>query len=263
MKTVIFSPFGAASEETGLLGLLGNYLKNIIPEICVLRCNGVFSLCDRDSENSWRRGIHGCFVCMQEQGRLAAWAGLRQEDLSLYLTPQQITESKRWALSLAADEMEEAVFGQIKPYSLCRASLRNYFGNLEPDLSNANHLHIVRRMMISAVRMCQAADCFISAAKPTLALVAGGEDFISGALAERSRVKGVDVAEFRWDLPNRSVKIFHPRLQKEFSCPLVFEDITSMRSDSRTWPWELVRIVEDILVFLDLTSSQLVLPIAR
>jgi len=263
MNIVIFSPFGAGSQETGLLGLLANYLKNIFPQVCALRCNGIFSLCDRDGENGWRRGIQGCFSCMQEQERLSAWAGIRQEDLSLYLEPEEVVATKRWVLGLSAEEIPHSSFQGFVPYGLCVDSLRAYFGVETPDLSNEAHGPPLRRMLISALRMILVSDRFVRANKPNLALVAGGRDFISAAFIERARAGGVDVAEFCWDLASRSIKILHPRSRKEFPCPLVFEDITTMRSDSRTWPWELVRILEDILVFLDLTSSQLALPIAR
>jgi len=71
------------------------------------------------------------------------------------------------------------------------------------------------------------------------------------------------VALFKWDLTARSVKVQHPVTNRQYVCPLVFEDITAMRADSRTWPWEILRILDEIMAFLDLSSNQLELPIAR
>lgn len=263
MKIAIFSPYGSSSQETGILGLLGNYVKSMFEQVWLLRCNGVFSLCERDAESGWRRGIQNCFRCMGEQARLAIWSGLPCEDLSAYVHPEDVLDSKRWVTTLPIDELEEANFAGIRIFDLCRGAFRSRFGSEQPDLRNPVQDETARRLMISSIRMCLATDRFHKEQHPDLVLVSGESDYITSSFIARSRARSRDIAIFRWDLTNRSIKITHPRTLQEFSCPLVFEDITGMRGDSRTWPWELVKIVEDILVFLELSSSQLSLPMAR
>ena len=263
MQVGIFSPYGASSEETGVLGLVGNYVKNMFEQVFVLRCNGIFSLCDRDAESGWRRSVQHCLRCMGEQARLALWANIACDDLSYYLQPEDVMETKRWVTSIPSDELTRVRYGDIEVFGLCERSFHQRCGIEQPDMHNASHEETARRLLLSALRMCLASDKFIHERKPDLMLLAGKDDFITNAFMNRANVRRRDVALFRWDLASRSVRIKHPRRDEEFSCPLVFEDITSMRADTRTWPWELVKIVEDILVFLDLSGSQLSLPIAR
>lgn len=263
MKIGIFSPYGSSSEETGVLGLVGNYIKNMFEQIFVLRCNGLFSLCDRDGELGWRRNVQHCLRCMGEQGRLALWADLACEDLSYHLLPEDVMETKRWVTMLNVSDLGEASYGDIDVFQLCRRSFSQRCGADAPDPHNSAHDEVARRLLVSALRMCIATEQFLKARSPDLMLVAGEGDFITNSFVNAARTVKRPVAIFQWDLASRSVRVRHPVNGKEFSCPLVFEDVTSMRADTRTWPWELVKIVEDILVFLDLSSSQLALPIAR
>ena len=117
--------------------------------------------------------------------------------------------------------------------------------------------------MLSAVRTCLAARRFNEQYKPNLAVIVGGEDFISHSVLAQSRTQAVPVALARWDMAGRAVKVFHPSSDEVFSCALVLEGLSSMRGDIKTWPLELLSIIEDLVGFLGIDAHQLLLQMAR
>lgn len=275
MGIIAFSPYGLASEESGLVALVSSYLNQGPYTVSYLRCNGIFSLCDRDGDYGWRRGIRSCFGCTHEQSSIADWAGLPKDDLSAFLTPDHVQESKRWALGLTPETMRAADFHGLPVFEFCRESFRYRFGTDSPDLNERQQEEIVRRVMVSAARSILAIDKYLLHRSPEACLVAGGHDFMTRCFVERVRSRKIDLSIFRWDLATRSVKVVGPRRAREiahtaetadaqeFECPLVFDDVTSLRSDARTWPRELTKVLDDLLVFLDLSKSQIELPLAQ
>ncbi len=262
MGIAVFSPYGLMREESGILGLVSNYLRTNAWQVFDVRCNGVFSLCERDADTAWKREMSSCFGCMLEQARLEKWAGISCVELSKYLTPEDILESKRWLLSYENGSFEEAVYGQHNVFDLCRGSFHYRFGTEHPDLKNKNHEQAVRRMLVSTVRLLIATEKCNQQNRPEVALLSDGSDFLTAGYLAKSIEQDIRVATFRWDLAKRCVVVNTSSSTEEYNCPLVFEDITSMRSDVRTWPWEITQIIEELMVFLNLTSSQLELPIA-
>ena len=117
--------------------------------------------------------------------------------------------------------------------------------------------------MLSAIRLALASARFSTMQMFDLALVAAGPDFISRTFIAQCKALGRPVAEFHWEVGTRAVTISHPEREQKFSVNFVLEDITSMRSDINTWPPELLQVVQDVLEFLDVSETQLTLPIAR
>lgn len=263
MKISVFVPFGSQSQESGLMYLLANFLKVSFPEVVQLRCNGVFSMCDRDADTSWVRGMQSCFSCMSDQRALSAWSGVPVQDLSSFLLPDDVTESKRWVLSLKDHELIRAEYKGSAVFDVARESFVNRFGTQTPDLANKQHEQYLRRLLLSAVRMSIAAQRYHTKFAPDMSLVAGGRDYLTRAFVNQGRALRRDVSTFRWDINQRAIQISHPRDKKILACELVPEGIRGMRSDTRTWPSELSTIMTEIAHFLGLESDQLALPIAQ
>ncbi|MBX7143327.1 MAG: hypothetical protein K1X79_02640 [Oligoflexia bacterium] len=263
MKISVFVPFGSQSQESGLMYLLANYLKAFFPEVVQLRCNGAFSLCDRDADSSWTRNIVSCFTCMNDQRALSSWSGIPVQDLSSFLSPDDISQTKRWALALTPANFQQAALGSTKIFELCRESFMNRFGFTEPDPANKNHEQFLRRLLLATARMVLAARRYHMKFAPDLSLISGGGDFLTRTFQSEARACGRDVALFHWEVAQRAIQIHHPRERKMLACELVPEGIRGMRSDTKTWPHELVTIMAEIMKFLDLEGGQLRLPIAQ
>lgn len=263
MKVAISSPLGSLSEETGLVYLLSNYIRSISSETAQLRCNGAFSVCDRDAESGWRRTIESCVQCMHDQSALALWAGVDSIDLTAFLSPAEVEASRRWMMGLKSSELSDAELWGIKPAALCRWTMKNRFGVELPDVNNRHQEHFLRKVMLSSVRMCAATRRFNDAYSPDYIFVTGGRDFITQSLISESKKQGKNIVLFQWQLEERCVQIVHPKTQAALACELVLTGISSMRSDSKTWPLELISILDDILSFLEMPRVELLFPIAK
>lgn len=263
MKTVILTPFGCASQETGLIYLIVNYLSQVHKEIVQLRCNGIFSLCERDFLTEWQRSFSACSECLAEQIRLAEWASIGVLDLSQYLTAEEAVNSKRWLASIDASNLERSRYKGINIYQLCRESVEKRLGISDTTAHNKFHELTLRRLMLSAVRMLMATKRFNNQFHPDLALVAGGNDLITRSFVEQSQEQKKEVAVFSWNLGGHSITITHLRTGRTFSCDLVLEGIAEIRKDFRSWPPEFLDIIDQVLAFLNIPASQLSLPLAR
>lgn len=263
MKISIFVPFGSHSQEAGLLYLLANFLKQTYPEVTQLRCNGMFAVCDRDVDSSWSRGVTSCFTCIGDQRALSDWSGLPVQEFSAYLTPDHVRATKVWIDSLSAEQLSVAELRGRDISNLCKASFANRYGASGFDAQNKSHEQFLRKVLVSAARTTLATERFYERYAPDMVLVGGGSDFITQSFVAVAKSLQRDVSLCRWDIASRSIHISHPRSEKSLSCELVPEGVLGMRSDPKTWPSELVSIVQGILSFLELGSGQLKLPIQK
>lgn len=263
MRVAVFSPFGGFARESGLIYLLANYLRGIFPEVIELRCNGLFSVCDRDGEKSWHRDLAGCLECMREQEKLAAWAGLAVRDLSQYLTPEEVEESRGWILSTPATALEKLEVRGLPLLKICEGTFQNRFGTSQPDWRNRQHEQFIRRIYLGAARSCLALERFNKSFIPSLCFVSGGADYLTSSLVEFSKDQKLNTILFRLDLSGRGVQIKRLLANAQLSCDLLLDDISLMRADYKTWPSELLEIVDQIISFAGVTDTQLDLPITR
>ena len=263
MRVIVHVPFGAVSQEAGLIFILASYLRSMFPEVVHLRCNGIFSVCDRDGGAHWQRDSDACFLCMREQLGLARWANIASEALSRCLLAQDVDMTRRLVVSTAVVDLLGLEFEGLCLLDLCRASFHRRFGTDQPDLQNKNHEQFLRRLMLSAARMCAAAKRFNHEFKPEIVLVAGGRDYISRSLVEVCRRDGYQPVVFRWDTKGGGINIVHPHTHQVMACDLLLDGITTMRPDIATWPKELIGILQQILDFLDISDRQLTLAIGK
>jgi len=257
MKIALFAPYGALSQETGLIYLLGNYLRRTFPQVVQLRCNGLFSMCDRDAERGWTRSLSGCFRCLGEQRDLARWSGVTVEELSRYLSPNDIEATKRWILGVATDQLPWTNFDGQNFYSLALGSWQNRFNVSRPELANPLHEQILRRFMLSASRAYRAAETFHARVGPRLTLVAGGGDFLSRSFVAQAQAAKHDVAVCTWDVSKRAVMVSHPRREAVVPCGLLLDRLVDMRGDPSTWSRDLVGILDELLAFLDIEMAEM------
>jgi hypothetical protein len=252
MRIAIHAPYGSSSEEVGLLYLLVKYAHKFGHEFVQLRCGGTFATCDRDADTHWKRDIATCFSCIQDQRELAQWAEITASDLSSNLAPNDLLETRKWVSFAHLDDLTTASYHDITPFPLVKGSFKNRFGIEVPNIGHKHHEQVVRRLLLSGVRASLAARRFFERYAPELILIVGGDDFISASVAAESKRKNIPQAVFKWDLHARQVKVSSPKRDQEFSCSLVLNGLPTMRTDIRTWPPEVLSIVEEITAFLDL-----------
>lgn len=265
MKVAVFTPYSLLSHEAGVIYLLANYLADLYPESAVrqLKCNGAFSLCGHDAERGWKRNVTSCLYCAVGQQRLATWAGIDSEELAKYLMPQDVEDTLRWGSLLHDADLLTAQFGDRILYDYCKGSFKDRFGTETPDLDNKNHLRVLRRLLVSAARMFLAAERFCKAGSPEHVFVPSDSDFLTTVFLDCAALHGAITTVFKWDLHSRMMTLKASATDDEYTCSLLLEDVTSMRSDPCTWSEELLSVVNEILSFLKLSDTQLTLPLSN
>ena len=257
MKLALFAPYGINGHATGLMHLLANFLRPLCQEALEVRCNGIAKICDRDLSTGGARTLSSCMSCMHEQAALAEWSALSMHDLSQHLSPLEITDTVRWILGLKGSELRVAEFRGIRLFQLCAESVARR------EIALQNDTNLLSSHLISALQLALATQRFSRTERPDLALVSGGNDFITSTFLSQAREAGIRCATFVWDEASRSVNINHPHKAESFPCDLVVDDVLSLRSDLKTWPKEIVKVLEQISMFLGVSPDQLALPIAQ
>lgn len=259
MSILLLSPTGQRDPESGLLYLVGRYLSGREHKVSQLLCNGVFSSCDRDSDQNWRRTVRSCFQCMREQSELANWSGVGSERLSLGVSPEVVQESARTVNALAADALTKLVYRGVEIFPLVEGSFSNRFGCSAPDLNNKAHDRFLRSLLLSAMRLFAASETLISRASPSMLLVPANNGFIPAVISAVMRERDVAVIEFEANISKRCVELKHLQGMQRHECPLLIEDLLSLRTDSKTWSPDLLGILGEVEVFLGLSSERLAL----
>ncbi|MCB0333787.1 MAG: hypothetical protein KDD55_09835 [Bdellovibrionales bacterium] len=263
MTIALLAPYGGLSQESGVMYLLANYLKESHTKVSQLQCNGVFSLCDRDGLQNWRRTLTSCLECSHEQRALADWGGLEPIRLSEYISPEIVQETKRTVLSKSPEQIWKSHWKGISLEKVLRGSFARRFGVAHPDFRNKSHQYAVQRLGLSAMRMIMASKQFLKKADLTCSFVASGDDFISASYCAVAQKVDALVVRFKWDLGSRVVRIYcgdDPRYQ---TCEILLDSISSVRSEVSSWPEELIVLLDGIVRELGLADSQLDLPIAQ
>lgn len=263
MNLAIFSPLGRLQRETGLIYLLSHYIRGALPEAVQLRCNGIFSLCGRDSENHWSRSLNTCLSCKKESAQISEWGAFQPKDLSSYLKADEVEQTKRWISAQDARQLMRLEYKGAKLFELCAHSLSARLGVQKPDLTNKRQEDLARRHVLSTLRMWMAAKRFLGVERPELSFVAGGKDFMSACYLATARQQGCPVALFVWDEAQKIIFIHHPQSDQVFPCELYLDDVVSRRADIKTWPAQLTERLDAIKAFLNIDDTQLPLPLAR
>lgn len=262
MRISLFAPYGPFSQESGVIYLLGNYLAESFSEVSQLKCNGLFSVCERDLESNWRRDFDSCMLCMADQAHLQKWSGVQSIDASRFISDTAVESASRWLQSIDDEDLAVADFEQLPVFEYCEESFQKRFGAAY-DAKNKRHVEVARRMMITVIRTRQLAKAFKESYMPNFCFVASGSDLISKTFVSALKNSPVETVEFRWDVHQRAIKIQRASASESMTCDLLLEGVSNMRSDKKTWPAELTGIVDSILEYLDLNHLQLSLPIAQ
>lgn len=200
---------------------------------------------------------------MSEQRAVSEWTGVKRVELSPYVSSAVIRETKEWVSSLPIAELRSATFLNAWLYSLCRESFRVRARAEEPLEEHLEQEQLVRRLLLQTARAVSAWQLYLEETKPSLVIVAGGQDFITMSALDRCAHLSIPSSTASWDSSTRSVVMTHPTAQKTLSCEVLFEEITELSPDPSGWPEELRGIVRGVASFLGIGSSQLFLPNVR
>lgn len=250
MKLALFSPYGLSHSEAGLLYLVGNYLLKRGADVVQLRCDGAFGICGRDTKVPGGRNVMTCARCIGEQKSLASWISCKTKEVSSYLVSDDVVQSAKWLSSVKSCDLSRAEFRGVNLWSVCAGEFAlRYPETSVSELSVAEEASL-RQLYTTYVHAVVAAERFITAASPTLHLVAGKQDPLARAYVSQAHASGVEVGVFFCDTVEEGVVVESHQTGERYVSPLVLHGITSMRSDPRTWAPEVTATVHEILTLL-------------
>lgn len=250
MRLAVLSPYGTYHQESGLLYLVANYLAKRGAEVVQLRCDGALPACGRDVKYGEGRAPFTCLRCLSEQGALAQWAGIRSRDLSTFISPQDVLESSKWMSSIARSDLERVEFRGVRLWEACGSRIQAQVGEVSPrDVTPAQEEE-ARSAFLSYVYSVVASERFFAAWKPTMSFVISSTDPIARAYLTHARRGETEASVFTFDPSTESIVVELLSSGATYSTALILPEVTSMRSDPRTWAPELSAIVDELLSFL-------------
>ncbi len=244
MTIFVLAPYGSMSPEVGVIYLLALYLRNKGNNVEQLRCNGLLTLCDRDGESNWRRSLDNCFSCIHEQRALQNWGGIASRDLSRLLPLADMTEISQWSSLTNLQEEQGFVFQQTDLNEGVNYSFRQRFAGADFDLKNKQHERFMRGLLAGAAKMLVAGSRLLKEGSPKALLVAEQDSFLVRGFISDPAWNSIPKLSFLADVSRRAVRITQLGSDLCFDCPMIMEDIVSQRNDPKTWPKELVAILE-------------------
>lgn len=263
MNIVTLNPFGALNQEAGILAVLGNYLKSCGHQTSQLICDGAFGACDRDlktndetnSEASKSRNIHSCAKCIKEQDHFTNWSGIDRLRISQFITPEDYREVYHLIQTTKAEKLSNLQFQQYQLLKLNENYLKLRFGSLHFDFEQPENFLVVQKAYTTSMLAILAAQRFYARQRPQAILIAGGSDNISLSFHSVLKHEKCEVFNFIWNLNARAIEIVNPLQPEHLACQLIMNNITSSRADIRTWPSDLITVVQKILDYLAIPQS--------
>ena len=262
MKVLMYVPYATFSPESGLMFLLANYIQSSGNEVAATLCDGVFRVCQRDSDARWQRGVHNCLFCVKEQRSLMEWAQIRPIALSQFVSASGFQTLERSLSKLGAAELLQWRSCGMEVGKLCGATLRERFGVENFDQPDAADHNTLRSVVASAALNIEACSAMLSAEHPQLVFIASGEDLLSAGVSELCRGRKIDAAIFRWDVTQRCIAVHRSATNSTFSSEFMVSDLSEIRPSVSTWSDHVIHMVEEILHFLEIPVQQTLLQAA-
>jgi hypothetical protein len=242
-------------QENGLINLVARYLQPS-NQINLVRCNGIMGVCHRDEEANWHRNFDSCFNCMSQRVQVANWTGSQLQDLSSYLTAEDVDSSRKWVNSLSQEELITAHFDGCTPWDWVNQFFKARFSQSIPTPSNRQHDYFVRKLYLSIVRIRIAARRYLFANKPEKIILPVGNDLINQALSEVAIDFGIGLYTVKWrnDLRLNEIEDYHA--SKSIQSEVVVGSVFEIRSEPETWPLDLLNKLEEIVDFMGLETPK-------
>ena len=194
---------------------------------------------------------------MSEQKATADWATLRAKTLSSFLVPDDIVQSKKWIASVKRQDLLQSEFRGIPLWEICRDDINARFGECDGVSTSPLQDQAIRDLMLSAVHTLVSVDRFITTVAPSLHLIAGGNDTLSAAYKTVVQKGRFEAAVFSYDAQEEVIAVESLLTGTRYNTKLILDNITSMRTDPKTWAPEVTAIMHEMLTFLGFAPDKI------
>jgi hypothetical protein len=194
---------------------------------------------------------------MNDQGALAAWAGVSVRDLSREIEPEDVRTAAQLIQAVSSDALERVEFRGVNLWSACRSELAMRWSELDSmKLSDEQELD-VRALFAAYVRTAVASERFLKRSEPILVLVPSIHDPLSHAFVLQAKLAKLDTAVGWYSPEIETVGLELVQTREKFGTSLIIDGLVSMRSDPRTWGPEITAMVHEALTFLGCAPDRL------
>ena len=162
-------------------------------EVQYVLCDGLYSDCDQFWKAINPRPQNACTVCQAEVTKLVAEVGMDFCWLGRYLTTDEGREAKRWAESLAADEVLTATYGTWQVGDWMRSSIQSHFRTNDLDVADPAIERGTRSYVYSGLIACFALDRLLEESAPDTLLLFNGRQSSTRVAFELARFRGIRV----------------------------------------------------------------------
>jgi hypothetical protein len=162
-------------------------------EVRYVLCDGLFSECDQFWAAHNPRPADACLGCQADVTKLCAEMGMDYRWLGRHLTPDEGREARRWAESVATEDLLSATYGKWPIAAWVRMSLQSHFRAAEPDVGDPAVERAVRGYLHSGLVAAFALDRLLADSDPDVLLLFNGRQSSLRVALELARARGIRV----------------------------------------------------------------------
>jgi|GEM_PF-3919969 len=261
MKILLSNPFESINKESGYVKASLLYLKSIGFQVSNLACNGINSICnyDIDSFNQSKR-ISRCQTCFYKQEKISSKNHFDLVKIGNFLNPTSISHITRDIDNLFnnrninLDILNQYNVNDYFPFLLIKENLSEFLIGNEINLKNRKHLTIIKRMMLSVVKLLFTYDKYIKQTKDiSFSLIVNSSSFYSKALYAVSLKNEIKVIVY--DYQDDNILITNNQNMKDYQTEFIIDNFSNR--NLRDFPTELVSDISKSLTFLKIIDNQL------
>ncbi|MGI6681044.1 MAG: hypothetical protein ACOX3T_06165 [Bdellovibrionota bacterium] len=250
-----FSPYGTLIKESGFMYMFARYISTFYSNISQLKCNGLFTICSRDYLEKERRDFLMCSNCMACQDELANWSEISSFELSKCLRADALRYIKKEFLLVPDEELNNVYYEELNIYDLCRGSFFNFVGNEMPDISNKKNLQLVKKIMLSSIKVIEAIKTYYSNESPSLFFIPSSKDFLTHSILEYLKIANKNFVEIDWSEEKNIFSIINSSKKELKQYEIYIDSIIHFRNDCSTWPEEFINMLNDVANFVGLSDK--------
>jgi hypothetical protein len=162
-------------------------------EVEYVLCDGLYTDCDQFWGAMEPRPAGACVTCQASVMNLVAQMGMDSVWLGRYLTTDEGREARRWADSLAPEELLGARYGSWEVGEWIRSSVQSHFRANKIDVSRPAMEKVVRSYVYSGLIACFGLDRLLVESAPDVMLLFNGRQSSTRVALELARAHGVRV----------------------------------------------------------------------
>ena len=160
-------------------------------EVEYVLCDGLYTDCDQFWGAVAPRPQNACSMCQMQVVNLVHQMGMDFHWLGRYLQTDEQREAKRWAESLADEELLSAAYGDWQIAQWVRTSVQSHFRSNQIDISRAPVAKVMRSYLYSGLVACFALDRLLDEQAPDVFLLFNGRQSSTRVALELAKSKGI------------------------------------------------------------------------